>query len=492
MWLTHWPAERLRRAEPGRDPGPLALTLAVSGGQRIAAVDGLAAAEGIVPGITLADARALLPSLAVAPIDPEADARALAGFVDWCRRYTPFTADDGPDAAILDITGCTHLFGGEDKLVADLRHRLARLGLTAGIAAADTPGAAWAWARYGTWEAVPPGDTRTRLAGLPVAALRLPVETVERLRELGLHRIGDLYPLPRAPLAKRCGRHVLERLDRVTGNAREPISPVHPAPEWRTRMTFPDGIGRAEDIAEVTRRLIVDLCAMLESKARGARRLDLVCYRLDGTTQRTSIGTGRANRDAAHLMRLFREKLDRIEPGFGIEVMTLEAPATDPLAPGQTVMSTGGHAEDDLDPLIDRLRNRLGADGVFRIQPVESHIPERAVTTRPATHNADRDAWIARQPRPLRLLVRPEPIDTEAPSSDAPPSRFTWRRRDHQVCLAEGPERIAPEWWRPDGPRRFRDYYRLEDSDGRRFWVFRDGADTGTPPPGWYMHGLFA
>lgn len=463
------------------------MTLAVSGGLRIAAVDPLAAAEGIQPGITLADARALLPSLKVAPVDPEADARALAGFVDWCRRFTPFTADDGPDAAILDITGCAHLFGGEAALVDDIRRRIQRMGLTAGVAVADTPGAAWAWARYGRDRAVPPGRTRESLAGLPVAALRLPAETVERLRELGLHRIGDLYQMPRAPLAKRCGIHVLERLDRALGTAPEPISPARPAPEWRTRMAFPDGIGRAEDIAEATRRLVTELCALLEKKNRGARRLDLIFYRFDGTTQRIGIGTGRANRDAKHLLKLFAEKLGGVEPGFGIEAMMLEAPVIDRLAAGQIGLDAGMRTGDDLDPLIDRLRNRLGAGGVYRVMPVESHIPERAVTIAPATGDASRDGWIAGRPRPLRLLVCPEPIDAEAPSPGAAPARFTWRRRGHRVRLAEGPERIAPEWWRPDGPRRLRDYYRLEDEDGRRFWVFRDGQEED-----WYMHGLFA
>jgi len=473
------------------------LVVAVAGGVRIGAVDAAAASEGIAPGMTLADARALLPGLMTIPADPKGDARALAGLVDWCGRYTPYAASDGPDGIILDITGCAHLFGGEARMLDDLAWRLKRMELAVGIAAADTPGAAWAWARYGRGQAVPPGEARDWLKTLPVTALRLTAETAGRLREFGLGRIGDLYRMPRAPLAKRCGLQALTRLDQVFGDAAEPISPVRPAPEWRTRIAFAEPVGRAEDIAEATRRLLDQLCALLERNGRGARRLDLMLYRVDGTVQRIGIGTGRGNRHAGHLMKLFREKLEQAEPGFGIEEMSLEATATERLAMGQlglTSVEDGGEA--NLDPLIDRLRNRLGSSGVFRIAPVESHIPERAVTIRPATDALGCDGWIADQPRPIRLLAMPEPIDATAQMPDGPPHRFVWRRRTHRVRHAEGPERIAPEWWRREAVRRFRDYYRLEDEDGRRFWVFRDGMYRSGDGPDitsdWYMHGLFA
>lgn len=446
-----------------------------------------------MPGMTLADARALLPHIAVAEADPAGDARALAAFVDWCGRYTPFVSADGPDGTILDITGCAHLFGGENKLLEDLRTRLRRMGLSAGIAAADTPGAAWAWARYGKGMSIDVGKTRDWLAPLPVAALRLPAETVERLQELGLRCIGDLHPMSRAPLAKRCGMHVLDRLDRVLGNAPEPISPTRPTVEWRTRMAFPEPIGRAEDIAEATRRLLEQLCTLLERKARGARRLELVLYRIDGTTQRFGIGTGRPNRDARHLFRLLSEKLRQADAGFGIEMVSVEAATTDPLPADQLGMDKqrrdGGNG---LAPLIDRLQNRFGPGDVYRIAPVASHLPERAVIDSPATDGLDCDGWIAGQPRPIRLLASPEPIDATALAPSDPPVRFTWRRVDHRVRRADGPERISPEWWRRDGPRRLRDYYRLEDEGGRRYWVFRDGAYEDGAPPRWYMHGLFA
>lgn len=491
VWLRHWAAER-RRANGARLAGPLALVHAVSGGVRIGAVDAEAARDGIAPGMTLADARALLPAIRTAAADPDGDAKALAGLTDWCGRYTPFTASDGLDGIVLDITGCAHLFGGEDRILDDLTRRLRRMELSVRVAAADTPGAAWAWARFGRGSLVPEGKTKDWLADLPVTALRLSSETDVRLREFGLARIGDLYRMPRAPLAKRCGLQVLNRLDQILGHAAEPISPVRPVPEWRSRLAFAEPIGRAEDISEATRRLLQQLCAQLEKDGRGARRLDLVLYRVDGGVQRISIGTGRAGRDPAHLMKLFREKLNQAEPGFGIEQMSLEATATDRVRPGQIDLAAAGAGDAPLDPLIDRLRNRLGGNGVYRIEAVESHIPERAVTVRPATGAPGRDDWIAEQPRPVRLLAAPEPIDADLSAPGQPPASFTWRRQSHRVRHAEGPERIGPEWWRRGSGRRFRDYYRLEDEDGRRFWVFRDGTYETDHLTGWYMHGLFA
>ncbi len=436
----------------------------------------------------------LLPSLLVATADPDSDANALNKLVDWCGRYTPFTAADGPDGIILDISGCAHLFCGEEGLLIDLAAQFKRMRLTARIAAADTPGAAWGWARYGADEmTIHKGGIKDAMLPLSVAALRLAPDVIERLQQLGLHRIRDIINLPRAPLARRCGMTVLDRLDRVLGYVSEPISPVRPSPEWRTRLPFVEPIGRAEDIAMATKKLLDDLCDILGKHNRGARQLTLVLYRVDGTTQNISIGTGQATRNAKHLYRLFTEKLGTADPGFGIEVMILEAQATNPLSGGQ--MGIAGHNpghQQDLTPLIDRLRNRLGDQGVFRITPVASHIPERAVTTQPATAKATDDDWIADQPRPIRLLTYPEQIIVEAPAFHHPPKRFVWRRRTHQVKYAEGPERISPEWWRPDAGRTFRDYYRLEDQYGRRYWVFHDCGQIEITDMGWFMHGLFA
>lgn len=472
------------------------LAAPAQGGLRLTAVDARAAAEGLYPGQRLADARALVPELQAADADRLADAEALGRLADWCGRYTPWSATDGEDGLVLDITGCAHLFGGEAALIADLVRRLAGFGVTARAAAADTPAAAWAWARFGDLsreggQILNPGDSRDCLAALPVEALRLAPVTVEALRRLGLCRIGDMTELPRAPLAARLGAELLARLDRAFGREDEAISPRRPPALWRARLAFADGISRREDLDLATCELLKQLCRALAADGRGARRLELALYRLDGTAQVLEIGTGRPTRDAAHLARLFVEPLGTVEPGFGIETMILGAVVTDPLRAQQMTLSTrpadhGGDHREDLAPVLDRLQSRLGRHAVVRLVPVASHSPERAVTVAPAmAAGADRH-WPTERSRPVQLLAAPEPIAVT--EQDETPASFCWRRCEHRVAACEGPERIEPEWWRTTGEGATRDYYWLQDDEGRRYWVYRASA----PRAGWYLHGLFA
>lgn len=460
-------------------PGP--------GGPRLTAVDSRAAGEGLHPGQRLADARALVPQLEIADADPAADRAALGRLADWCSRYTPWAALDGDDGLVLDITGCAHLFGGEAELLADLARRATAFGITARAACADTPAAAWAWARFGDSATLPAGEARTRLAPLPVEALRLPAEAVETLRRLGLCRVGDLLDMPRGPLAARLGDILLQRLDRALGRP-EPISPRRPAPLWRARIQFADGIGRREDIDAALRQLLDELCRALAADGRGARRLELAFYRLDGTAQFVAIGTSRPAREPAHLARLFAGKLDAIDPGFGIETMILGAVATETLGARQIELAAGGAPTmEDVATFVDRLESRLGAGAITRLAPVASHVPERAVTACSALAPPRSTAWPAGRPRPVRLFPRPEPIETDG-MPEGPPRRFRWRRVERRVTAAEGPERLSPEWWRAP-PGEIRDYYRIEDVQGRRFWVYRL---VRRGPPAWYLHGMFA
>ena len=527
LWLPSFATDRLTRRRNASGPGwrsepasaegpPLATVTAAQGGLRIAAATPAARAAGVVPGLPLADARALVPGLRTAAADPAGDGRALAALADWCGRYTPWTAVNGGDGVWLDIGGCAHLFGGETALLEDLGGRLDGLGFHGLAAAADTPGAAWAVARFaghGTGAAiiVPPGETRHALVALPVAGLRLPPATVEGLNRVGLRRIGNLLGLPRAPLAARFGETVVKRLDEALGRSDEPISPRRPTPPLRARLAFAEPIGRAEDIGAAARRLLDDLCARLERAHRGARRLELALYRVDGTVVRAHIGTGRPTRDAHHLERLFTEKLEGLDSGFGVEVMVLAATAADPLAPVQGTLHTGrGMADtagdgDGVARLVDRLGNRLGRERVVRLVPRASHVPERACrevsalappVPAPAT-SADAGS-AGPTPRPLHLLPWPEPIEVMAPVPDHPPVMFRWRRRRHRVACADGPERIGPEWWLEEpadafSPRhRIRDYYRVEDTEGRRFWLYREGLYRPAVEPAWYLHGFFA
>lgn len=488
LWLPRLPTDARARCAPGLRDRPVAAILAERGRLAVVAVNRAAEEAGVLPGMTLADARAILgggePGLTVFDAEPLTDARLLERIAAWCTRYTPWTAPDGPDGVVLDITGCAHLFGGEEALVADLRARLARAGFESRAALADTPAAAWGLARFGAHA----------LASLPIAALRLPPATVDGLAAVGLRRIGDLHALPRATLAARFGRAVLRRLDQALGRLDEPVSPRLPVPPHGVRLAFPEPIATAEPIARAVRHLLDALCAGLEKSGEGARRLLLEAHRVDrrleDPPQTLAIGTSRPVRDAAALMRLFAQKLDRIEPGPGIEVLALAATEAGPLGAVQKALDGAVADESELGELVDRLGNRLGERAVLRLVPRESWLPERSVAPAPALFGAaNTSLWPADRPRPVRLLAPPEPIEAVARVPDDPPVMFRWRGALHRVRFADGPERIEAEWWRRTGDPR--DYYRVEDADGRRFWVFRQGLYRPDVKAQWFLHGFF-
>ena len=469
----------------------------------VSALNEAALSAGVYPGMALADARAVVPALATLPADPAADAALLARIAAWCGRYTPWTVPEGGDGVWLDVTGCAHLFGGERDMLRDLLSRLAGFGMTARAALADTPGAAWALSHYGEGSrVVPPGGAERALAALPVAALRLGPAAVAGLTRLGLKRVGDLYAMPRAPVTLRFGDEVMLRLGQALGRIAEPISPSRPPPRFRVRLAFAEPIGLSDDIAAALRRLLHRLCEQLDRRQQGCRRLELTLYRVDGSVQGVAVGTAYPARDAAHLARLFAERLGHLDPGFGVEAVTLTAPVTEPLSPAQVAapgtQAAGRKPGTALAPLLDRLGNRLGFDNLVALEPCESHLPEAASRAVPALARDPAGGWRPGAPRPLRLLARPEPLETVSPVAPAaeqgPPAAFLWRRVRHRLRAAEGPERIAPEWWRPASAWSggARDYWRVEDEEGRRFWLFREAQPRRNAAPRWFLHGLFA
>jgi protein ImuB len=461
----------------------------------------------------LAQAQALASGLIVRPAEPQADAGLLRGLAAWCLRYTPLAAPAPPDGIWLDIAGCAHLHGGETRLLRDLATHLSAQGIAARVAVADTPGMAHAQARYGD-----KGDD------LPIAALRLPAETIDGLRLLGLERVGQVRTMPRAPLTRRFGPLVALRLDQLQGVVFEPIEPVFPAGLVQERLSFAEPLLTAEAFAAVIARLARAVCARLEQSGQGARRLDLLFERVDGSVQHLRIGTARPSRDPRHLARLLEERLERVDPGLGVEAMRLLAPVAERLAYAQAALKAsssarwkavggggqrpeplrttplslpqgeGEEAFDTFPDLLDRLGNRLGEEKVYRAAPVESDVPERSVRPAPALSPPGGKGWPDDLPRPVRLLDPPQPVDAMALLPDAPPVAFTWRRMRHRVRHADGPERIAGEWWRRDAElRAVRDYFRVEDEHGRRFWLFRrgDGEDPTTGDLRWFLHGFF-
>jgi len=491
----------------------------------LAAVDEAAALAGLAPGMPLAGAHALAPDLETAPHDPQGDAAALARLAVWCEGYSPWTASDGLELGgaaglRLDATGCAHLFGGERALLADLEAWLAGRGFTAHAALAETLGAAWALARFGpatnpgevagdsAGRLVPPGGLRAALAPLPVAALRLPAETCELLARLGLRRIGDLLELPPAVLAPRFGPLLARRLGQALGAEGEPLAPGAPPSPPEARRRFAEPIATPDDLARVLENLSVALCERLEAEGLGARRLVLTATRVDGSRQSLSVGTSRPRRDPDHLAYLFRDRLERLDPGFGVEAMTLRATRIEPLIARQkSLINEGfiGESESDLSDLLDRLANRLGEACVHGLVPRGSHLPERAVAVGPALEALGvPQSWRRGQPRPLRLFDPPQPVEALALLPDHPPQRFRWRRLQHRVVRAEGPERLTGEWWDAAAPltdeasvlvsgavpeAETRDYFRVEDEDGRRYWLYRQVCDGAGD---WFLHGLSA
>ena len=509
IWLVRLAIDRWRQSEgcapgEGADAGPVALVLETARGPQIEAVNHAGLAAGARPGMLLADARAMCSRLGVVPADPESDAAFLERLAVWAQRWGPWAAVDPPDGLLVDVSAVAHLFEGEAQLLADAQESLAARGLAARLALAPTAGAAWALAHHGPERAIlaPSEDIAQRLAGLPVTGLRLEPEVLLVLRRLGLKRIGELTGIGRDALKRRFRRRLPElspllRLDQMLGRVAEPLLPVVARPAALVQRRLLEPIRHRELLDRVVADLAGDMVRALEARGQGARRLELGLWRVDGEAAFRSLELAQATRDAGHVARLFAGKLDHVEAGFGIELVRMRAVWAEPLAAGQPGL--GGAAEDrgtSLAVCIDRLAVRLGPDAVRRPVLHASHLPERAQRWQaPLAPEPDPgQEALAFHARPLKLLDRPEPIAVLYATPDGYPERFRWRGGVHDVVRVEGPERIAPEWWREKGGTRLRDYYRIEDKQGRRYWIYRAGiaGDGRGGVPDWFLHGLCA
>jgi protein ImuB len=461
-------------------------------------------AQGLRPGQTLTDARAVCPGLVPVDADPAADEAALARLATWCERYTPMAAPDPPDGLWLDVTGCIGVFGTEAGLAQDLVSRLERNGIPCRLAIAGTTGAAWALAHVKEDQdqiILSPGQEQAALADLPIAGLRLDAGTVTGLRRLGLRTVQDLLRIPRPQITTRFGAQPVLRLDQALGLMEEAIDWPRPPIDWHERLAFVEPIGTPEDLAHALSRLAERLCGRLAEQDKGCQRIVARFFRVDDEVPQIGVTTALPVRDPDYLTKLLREKLDTVDPGFGIEMIALEAETVAPLRAPQARLADlmTPDPADRLADVVDTLTNRLGSERVSRVAPYASHVPERAVQRVPPLP-VRRPSWEAdpAAPRPIRLLRRPEAIEVVALVPDDPPVRFRWRGVSHRVRAAAGPERIAAEWWRGrQSDRRpetdlIRDYYRVEDSDGARFWIFRAGLHVNARMPRWYLHGLFA
>ncbi|WP_366098581.1 DNA polymerase Y family protein [uncultured Brevundimonas sp.] len=488
----------------------------IGGALRLAAVDPAARRLGLTPGMTLADAQARTPALRTVVHRPIRDDALLTAALEDFGRFTPMIAPDPPHGLMLDVTGCAHLFGGEAGLMRRVQARAADAGLQIRLALAGTPQCARALARFGPGGRFAPGQDRAAARRLPVAALELPVKAEQALRRAGLKRLADLDDRPRAPLAARFGADFSARLARVLGDDDVRITPHRPPPPIVVDRVFLEPLSAPEDVERVLSDLLAETADRLDQVGQGARAFEAGFYRVDGKVRRIVVRAGRPTRDAGVVLRLFRERLAALahplDPGFGFDQMRMAVTAAEALAPVQGGLVGGPHGdrpnEEDFGRLIDRLTARLGPEAVLRFAPQESHIPERAQRLVPAgaaKPESDRaedwaedrpEDWPAPDPdapplRPLQMFHPPQPVETMAEVPDGSPMRFRWRRVLHEVVRSEGPERIGGEWWRaPD--QRTRDYYRVEDRTGRRFWLFRQGLYGETDEPRWFIHGLFA
>ncbi len=531
IWCARLSVDRWRLSL-GRDAArdaeiagsPTVLITETAHGPRIDAVNDAAREAGAATGMMLADARTLCPQIQTAPADPAGDLALLEKLAVWAQRWGPWSALDPPDGLLVDVTGAAHLFGGEEHLLADVESAFANRALAVRAAIAPTAGAAWALAHFGLNSASdrpiigPQEDAMRRLSGLPVAALRLDQDVLTVLRRLGLKRLGDLAAITagainRSEAAARDALHrrfrnrkspsanPLIRLDQLLGRVPEPLLPVtvHPMPLVQRRLMEP--LRHRSLLDRVLDDLASDMARELEGRGEGARRLEIGLWRVDGEVIVRRLELAAATRDPAHITRLFAEKLENIEAGFGIETVRLRVSWAEPLFAAQADVEQAAEGRGtSLAACIDRLTVRLGPDAVRRPVPYPSHLPERAQRWLPPLDLASSAAALAsqtasRQPdRPLKLLDRPEKIAVLYASPDGYPQRFRWRGNVHEVTRVEGPERIAPEWWRAKSNVRLRDYYRIEDEAGRRYWIYRSGisGDNRGGVPDWFLHGLSA
>nr|WP_244421437.1 DNA polymerase Y family protein [Mesorhizobium alhagi] len=497
----------------GPKSSPLVISRQEKNSQCIAALDEQAEALRLKRGMGIADARAMYPSIEIIEAEPAADLRLLESLADWCDRYTPLVALDGVDGLFLDISGCAHLFGGEKALLNDLLARLFQQGFDVRAGLASTTGAAWAAARFSSGNGIlPEGQEKHFMEPLPLSALRLDPGVRTGLESVGLRTVGSVMAASRAPLVRRFGAVLLVRLDQALGRIEEAISPRLPVASLSVERHFAEPIVLIEDIERLVLMLSAGLKRDLERRGEGARALELCLFRVDGAVSRVAVGASMPIREPHLIGKLFHERLaaleTSIEVGYGFDLVRLSAFSTTLFETEQGDL-TGETASNDEDIALfaDRVRARLGRNTLLKPMLVESHLPERAAALlafdemKPERVEPSRSggenlpaSCNSFPERPLRLFIRPEPIHvpmTEVPEG-APP-HFHWRRALHRVARAEGPERIAPEWWRQESDAETRDYFRVEDSNGHRYWLYREGL-YGVPGsnPRWYMQGFSA
>jgi len=493
IWFRHLTTDRMIIRRPELKDTPFVLASPERGRMMVRAASTVAEANGIEPGMVVADARAVFPSLEVIDDEPELANNVLNELAEWCIRYTPIAAVDPPNGLIIEATGCAHLWGGEVRYLQDIIIKLENSGYDIRAAIADTIGAAWAICRYGQkTPIVETGCQADALLPLPPAALRLEQDVLQRLQKLGLQQIRNFIGMPRSVLRRRFGQRLLDRIDHAIGPSNETITPIQPIEPYQERLPCMEPIVTATGIKIALKRLLETLCKRLGAEGKGLRAANFKCYRMDGILEQIDIVTTGPSCHSQHLYKLFELKVSTIEPALGIELFLLEAPHVEDMPTIQEALwnSAGNYLNTGIMELLDRLAGRAGMGAINRYFPDEHYWPERSVKTATSLMEKPQTAWRTDRLRPVLLLPKPEIIDVvSAPLPDYPPMLLRYKGKLHHIKKADGPERIEQEWWIEQGLHR--DYYCVENEHGERYWIFRSGHYDGNKPQ-WFVHGFFA
>ncbi len=490
IWFPCLPTDQMMKRNPELRDKPFVLSAKEKSRMVIKAANQLAIREGITPGKVLADARAILPTLEVFDDEPQQTASLLESLAEWCLRFSPIAAVDGLDGIMLDVSGCPHLWGGEQQYMETITRRFLSGGYQVRLSIADTIGTAWAMARYGsTLSITESGRQAEALTGLPPEALRLENTILQRMQKLGFRQIGQFMNMPGTTLRRRFGDTLLKRLGQALGSYPETLKPVQPVEPYQERLPCLEPILTLKGISMAQEHLLEQLCKRLDLEGKGIRTAVLKCYRIDGNVQEISIGTSRASYNTKHLFRLFELKLGSIEPAMGIELFVIEAPLVEDICDTQEALWDTKGGQGKVAELLDNIAGKIGMGAIRRYLPAEHHWPERSIKETASLDEKPHIAWPADKLRPLHLLPEPEPIDVMVPLPDYPPILFTHKGKIFKLMKADGPERIEQEWWMAEWQPR--DYYRVEDDNGARYWLFRSGhyADGDVE---WFLHGFFA
>jgi protein ImuB len=493
IWFRYLTTDWFTRRQPELRHSPFVLSVPSHGKMIITAINSIAEAQEIKTGMAVADARAVIPSLQVLDDKPDLPGKLLYRLAEWCIRFSPFVAVDPPDGLLLDVSGCSHLWGGDEPYLTTIINRLKERGYTVKAAMADSIGAAWAVARFEKESLViKAGNHSHALLSLPPAALRLEINIIERLQKLGLRQIRNFIQMPSSALRRRFGQSLITRLNQALGYEEEIIQPVERVEPYQERLPCLEPIVTATGIEIALRRLLETLCHRLVTEQKGIRIACLKCYRVDGKIEQVSIGTNRPSYNNNHLFKLFEDKLCSIEPDLGIELFVLEAPKVEDHFAVQERLWNSSCGLDNLilSELLDRLSGKMGAGCIHRYLPAEHYWPERSVKPASSLDEKSITPWKTDRPRPIQLLARPDPITVTAPIPDYPPMNFRYKGKLHTIIKSDGPERIEQEWWIQEGQHR--DYYSVEDEEGRRYWLFRSGHYSAEKTYQWFIHGFFA